>query len=71
MVYAPMSEQPPLGRKLEELPVDEQPIYEAFTNQEFIEVLIRFFTLEENKGKDRFHEKLFSLFKVCVSDELY
>ena len=69
MIYAPMSDQPPLGRKLEELAADEQPLYEAFTNKEFVDVVIKFMTLEENKGKDRFHEKLFSLFKVCVAGE--
>lgn len=68
MVYAASSEQPPLGRSFEELLDDERPIYEAFTSKEFVDQLIKFLSLEENKGKDHFHEKNFVLFKVCFME---
>jgi hypothetical protein len=64
--YAPLSEQPVLGRKLQELPDDEKPIYEMFTNPEYVETLIKYISLEENKGKDRFNAKYFVLFKVDI-----
>jgi proteasome activator subunit 4 len=62
--YAPSSEQPPLGRTKESLPLDERVLYERFTDSQFIETLVKFLSLEENKGKDRFHPKFFVLFKV-------
>ena len=62
--YAVSEEQPPLGRSLEVLPDDEKPIYEAFHNEEYVSTLIKYLSLEENKGKDRFHSKFFVLFKV-------
>lgn len=64
--YAPSEEQPPLGRTMDSLPEDERIVYEQFTNVQFIETLIKFLTLEENKGKDRFHAKFFVLFKVSI-----
>jgi len=65
--YAPSADQPPLGRTSDSLPEDERIIYERFTNVQFIETLIKFLSLEEDKGKDRFHAKFFVLFKVGVT----
>ncbi len=63
-VYEPSQEQPNLDRTLEELPEEEKPIFELFSQEQFIEKLIKFMSLEEQKGKDRFHSKHFTLFKV-------
>ncbi|XP_071961962.1 proteasome activator complex subunit 4-like [Antedon mediterranea] len=62
-VYAPMSEQPKLGRSIEELSPGELAIYTAFSDADFVERLIRFLSLEERKGKDKFQSKRFTLFK--------
>jgi hypothetical protein len=64
--YTSFELQPHLGRVLDELPDDEKPIFEKFTNAEFVDSLIKLLSLEENKGKDRFHAKFFILFKVLV-----
>ena len=64
--YSAAELQPPLGRTYEQLAEQEKPIYENFTNPEFVQKLIGFLSLEENKGKDKFHSKHFTLFKVCV-----
>ena len=66
LIYAPSDEQPPLGRRIDSLPEDERIVFERFTNAQFIETLIKFLSLEENKGQDRFHAKFFVLFKVCT-----
>ncbi len=63
-VYAPTDKQPKLGRKLEELTDEEKPIYEFFSQEQLVDKLINFLTLEENKGKDKFDHYNFSLFKV-------
>ncbi len=63
-VYQPSAEQPNLDRALEELPDEEKPIFELFSQAQFIEKLIKYLSLEEQKGKDRFHSKHFTLFKV-------
>lgn len=68
--YAPISEQPPIGGTKESLPEDERILYERFTDVQYIETLIKLLSLEENKGKDRFHTKYFFLFKVLLSQRL-
>jgi len=62
--YAAVAEQPAQGRTRDQLMEDERPIYDRFTAPQFIETLIKLLSLEENKGKDRFHAKYFTLFKV-------
>jgi len=62
--YAAVEYQPVQGRARDELLDNERPIYDKFTDPPFIETLIRLLSLEENKGKDRFHAKYFTLFKV-------
>ena len=62
--YAVVEDQPMQGRTRHQLTDDERPVYDKFTDPVFIETLIKFLTLEENKGKDRFHAKYFTLFKV-------
>ena len=63
-MYAPSDEQPKLGRKSEELSESEKQIYALFSQEQFLDKFIKFLTLEENKGKDKFHHKHFILFKV-------
>jgi len=62
--YAAVDDQPVQGRTRDQLRDDERPIFDKFTSPEFIESGIKFLTLEENKGKDKFHAKYFTLFKV-------
>ena len=64
--YASVEDQPAQGRTRDQLCEDERPIFDKFTEPQFIETLVKFLTLEENKGKDRFHAKHFTLFKVGV-----
>ena len=70
-VYAPVDEQPKLGRTFDELYEKEKPIYELFSQEQFVEKLIKFLTLEENKGRDKFHHKHFTLFKVPIYMHFY
>ena len=62
--YAAVEDQPVQGRTRDQLSDDERPIFDKFTDAQFIETLVKLLTLEENKGKDRFHAKHFTLFKV-------
>ena len=62
--YAAVEDQPVQGRTRDQLSDDERPIFDNFTDAQFIETLVKLLTLEENKGKDRFHAKHFTLFKV-------
>ena len=62
--YAAVEYQPVQGRARDELSENERPIFDKFTSAQFIESLVKYLTLEENKGKDKFHAKYFTLFKV-------
>ena len=42
----------------------ERVVYDAFMSPEFVDRLILFLSLEENKGKDRYSTHRFSMFKV-------
>ena len=42
----------------------ERVVYDAFMSPEFVDRLISFLSLEENKGKDRYSTHRFSMFKV-------
>ena len=64
LTYAPTSEQPPLDRALDDLPDYEAALMRSFSDASFVDKLMGFLTLEENKGKDKFHSKYFALFKV-------
>ncbi|XP_031567414.1 proteasome activator complex subunit 4-like [Actinia tenebrosa] len=63
MAYAPTEQQPPLGRKSEELSEGEREIYSRFIQEEFVDKLIGFMSLEDRKGKDKFSVNSFLLFK--------
>lgn len=62
--YAAVEYQPIQGRARDQLSEDERPVYDKFNDCQFIEMLVKLMSLEENKGKDRFHAKHFTLFKV-------
>jgi len=42
----------------------EQPIYDAFSQEEFMSKFMSFLSLEDRKGKDKFNVHRFVLFKV-------
>lgn len=63
-MYAPHSEQPKLNRSREELSENERIVYDAFMNEEYVNKLVNFLSLEEVKGKDNFSHKKMILFKV-------
>ncbi|PKU42955.1 proteasome activator complex subunit 4 [Limosa lapponica baueri] len=62
-VYAPVENQPKLGRRRDELTEAEQIIYDHFSDPKFVEQLIKFLSLEDRKGKDKFNPRRFCLFK--------
>ncbi|KAK7466612.1 hypothetical protein BaRGS_00037269 [Batillaria attramentaria] len=68
--YAPESEQPKLVRTREELPANEVPLYDSFSQPEFVEKLLEFLALEEQKGRDKFQLKHLTLFKAFACDAL-
>uniref|UniRef100_A0A8C3SV78 Proteasome activator subunit 4 n=1 Tax=Chelydra serpentina TaxID=8475 RepID=A0A8C3SV78_CHESE len=63
VVYASAEQQPKLGRRREELVEAEQIIYDHFSDPKFVEQLIKFLSLEDRKGKDKFNPRRFCLFK--------
>eukprot|EP00118_Oscarella_pearsei_P016564 m.158850 g.158850 ORF g.158850 m.158850 type:complete len:1318 (+) comp38755_c1_seq1:297-4250(+) len=50
--------------QLDKLGPAERVICEAFTSQDFVDKLIEFLSLEDRKGKDKFDQKRFQMFKV-------
>ncbi|KAK4321981.1 hypothetical protein Pmani_007247 [Petrolisthes manimaculis] len=63
VVYAPPSQQPQLDRPLEGLGDEEKEIYKFFINQENVDKLVSFLSLEENKERDGFNTRKFWMFK--------
>ncbi|XP_053568667.1 proteasome activator complex subunit 4 [Bombina bombina] len=63
LVYASADEQPKLGRTREEMSEAEQILYDYFTDEKFVDQLIKFLSLEDRKGKDKFNPRRFCLFK--------
>ncbi|XP_060589859.1 proteasome activator complex subunit 4B-like [Ruditapes philippinarum] len=61
--YAPHSEQPKLNRSTDELTEGEKVVYNAFSNKDYVQKLVDFLALEENKNKDKFSQKKMTLFK--------
>ena len=66
-LYAPHAEQPKVKREKTELNEGEQVVYSTYTNPEYIEKLVSFLSLEENKGKDKYSSKRMTLFKVRIN----
>ncbi|XP_069787517.1 proteasome activator complex subunit 4-like isoform X1 [Narcine bancroftii] len=63
LVYAPVDQQPKLGRSKEEMSEAEQVVYDYFSDPQFIEKLVKFLSLEDRKGRDKFNPRRFCLFK--------
>nr|XP_015218489.1 PREDICTED: proteasome activator complex subunit 4 isoform X1 [Lepisosteus oculatus] len=63
MLYAPVEEQPKLNQKREHLNEIEKIIFDQFSDPKFIDQLIKFLSLEDRKGKDKFNPRRFCLFK--------
>ncbi|XP_054011040.1 proteasome activator complex subunit 4B-like isoform X2 [Hylaeus anthracinus] len=62
-IYAPSSKQPCLDANVRTLTDHEKEVVHFFNDPQNIEKLIRFFSLEEKKGKDKFNTYKFFLFK--------
>ncbi|XP_043255483.1 proteasome activator complex subunit 4A-like isoform X1 [Colletes gigas] len=62
-IYAPSSEQPCLDPNIRNLTDHEKEVVRFFNDPQNIEKLIRYFSLEEKKGKDKFNCYKFLLFK--------
>ncbi|XP_058840319.1 proteasome activator complex subunit 4B-like [Topomyia yanbarensis] len=62
-VYAPSQDQPKLDRSLEEMNESEKIIFQFFNVQENVDKLIKFWSLEEKKGRDKFNRNRFCLLK--------
>ncbi|OXU20844.1 hypothetical protein TSAR_014413 [Trichomalopsis sarcophagae] len=62
-VYAPISQQPDLDIQNRQLDADEREIHEFFSNEQNIDKLLKFLTLEEKKGKDKFDYSRYLMFK--------
>lgn len=63
-MYASRTHQPSLTRGMNDLADYEKPIYEQFTNKEFVDQLMAFLALEEANSSSSFHSDYFVLFKV-------
>uniref|UniRef100_A0AAY4C4F7 Proteasome activator subunit 4 n=1 Tax=Denticeps clupeoides TaxID=299321 RepID=A0AAY4C4F7_9TELE len=63
MVYAPPKDQPKQGLTRDEMNEREQIVYDHFSDPAFIDKLIKFLSLEDRKGKDKFSPRRFCLFK--------
>lgn len=63
LVYGPDDMQPKLDRKIEEMPVHEQEVFKFLHDEKNLEKLIKFLSLEENKGKDKFDSRRFLMWK--------
>ncbi|XP_068089225.1 proteasome activator complex subunit 4 isoform X1 [Hyperolius riggenbachi] len=63
LVYASADQQPQLGRGRDAMSEAELILYEHFTDEKFVAQLIKFLSLEDRKGKDKFNPRRFCLFK--------
>ena len=67
-VHAPVSEQPNICRSYEELAECERPMYDACKQEKYVEDLIKYLSLENQKRRDKFKTKHMILFKVRMLD---
>jgi len=63
LAYAPAAQQPRLDRALEEMDEAEQIVFKFMTDEEKVDKLVTFLSLENKKGKDRFDPERFAMFK--------
>lgn len=71
MLHSASSKQPKLDREFTELTPMEQEVDKFFSDYKNIDRLIKFLSLEEKKGKDKFNGFRFIMFKVCWSEKYY
>ena len=62
-VYAPEDQQPKLDRSLGEMSNQEQEIFKFLQDENHLQKLIEFLSLEENKGRDKFDSRKFLMWK--------
>ncbi|XP_053659354.1 proteasome activator complex subunit 4B-like [Anopheles marshallii] len=65
-MYAPSAEQPKLNRTVDEMSEHERAIFEFFNEQQNVDTLIRFWSLEEKKGRDEFSSSRMLLIKMLM-----
>lgn len=63
-VYASSGQQPPIDRKLEDMSSQEQEVETFFCDASNIDRLIKYLSMEEKKGRDKFNVYRFIMFKV-------
>ena len=61
--YAAIEKQPVLNRARADLSPGEVPIYDRFTDKTFVEQLVTYLCLENEKGKDKFDDKRVDMFR--------
>lgn len=66
-VYAPSSDQITFDKRKNKLSLQEAAMYEFFTNCDNINSLIKYWSMEEKKGRDQFNMYRFCLIKVGIS----
>lgn len=66
-VYAPSQDQPRLDRTVDEMNECERIIFTFFNQQENVDKLIKFWSLEEKKGRDKFNRNRFCLIKALTN----
>lgn len=65
-IYASPLQQPHIDERFDSLTNEEQEIYDFFSNSNNLDQLIKYFSMEEKKGKDQFNAYKFLLFKVSI-----
>lgn len=65
-MYAPSLQQSHIDKRFGNLTIEEKEIYDFFSNSNNLEQLIKYFSMEEKKGKDQFNAYKFLLFKVSI-----
>ncbi|XP_053680435.1 proteasome activator complex subunit 4B-like [Anopheles nili] len=65
-IYAPSAEQPKLDRTVDEMSDHERLIYTFFNQQDNVDTLMRFWSLEEKKGRDEFSSSRMVLIKMLM-----
>ncbi|XP_055545788.1 proteasome activator complex subunit 4A-like isoform X2 [Wyeomyia smithii] len=66
-VYAPSHDQPKLDRTPEEMNESECIVFRFFEQQENVDKFIKFWSLEEKKGRDKFNRNRFCLIKGLMN----
>ena len=61
--YAKHEMQPKLDRDRSELEPAEVPVYDGFTDPDFVSQLVSYLCLENEKGKDKFDDKKMDVFR--------